>query len=78
MEPYNFYKVFIGLKKNKRLMLPFSQNQRNQRSLKRLRYDSGNFFIPDARKIWVKPSLKYLTAYLKQNRVDAIIQQASA
>ncbi|WP_343631878.1 hypothetical protein [Fluviicola sp.] len=32
----------------------------------------GNFFIPDARASWIKPSLKYLEEYLKNNPVDAI------
>lgn len=33
----------------------------------------GNFFIPDARSLWIKPSLKYLSEYLKENPVDAIL-----
>ena len=33
----------------------------------------GNLFIPDARKAWVKPSVKYLQKYLEQNPVDVII-----
>ncbi|HLO54147.1 MAG TPA: hypothetical protein VK169_07670 [Saprospiraceae bacterium] len=33
----------------------------------------GNFFIPDARSFWIKPSVKYLIQYLKENPVDAIL-----
>lgn len=33
----------------------------------------GNFFIPDAKKYWIKPSIKKLSAYLKVHPVDAII-----
>jgi glycosyltransferase involved in cell wall biosynthesis len=33
----------------------------------------GNFFIPDARSLWIKPSVKYLTGFLKENPVDAIL-----
>lgn len=33
----------------------------------------GNFFIPDARKFWIKPSVKYLTEYLQQNNIDTVI-----
>lgn len=36
-------------------------------------YVRGNFFIPDPRILWVNPAVKFLTAYLKQNPVDAII-----
>ncbi len=40
---------------------------------KTLQYIRGNYFIPDARKFWVKPSVKYLTSYLKNNPVDVVI-----
>ena len=40
---------------------------------KLLQYIRANFFIPDARKFWVKPSVKFLTDYLQKNPVDAII-----
>ena len=40
---------------------------------KTLQYIRGNFFIPDARKYWVKPSVNYLKTYLKENPVDVVI-----
>lgn len=40
---------------------------------KLLQYIRANYFIPDARKYWVKPSISYLTKYLKENDIDAII-----
>lgn len=33
----------------------------------------GNFFIPDARALWIGPSVKFLTKYLRENPVDAIL-----
>jgi len=33
----------------------------------------GNLFIPDARVLWVKPSVAYLSAYIKENGIDTII-----
>lgn len=33
----------------------------------------GNFFIPDARKYWVKPSVKFLTEVLKNENIDVVI-----
>ncbi|MEP2935559.1 MAG: glycosyltransferase family 4 protein [Gilvibacter sp.] len=33
----------------------------------------GNFFIPDARVGWVKPSVKYLKDYIRQNPIDVVI-----
>ncbi len=38
-----------------------------------LLYIRANYFIPDARKYWVKPSVKMLENYLSNNTVDAII-----
>lgn len=40
---------------------------------KKMQYIRGNYFIPDARKFWVKPSIKYLKNYLENNKVDAVI-----
>lgn len=33
----------------------------------------GNFFIPDARKKWVKPSVNYLSTYIKDYDIQTII-----
>ena len=38
-----------------------------------LQYIRANYFIPDARKFWVKPSTNYLKKYLKLNKIDAVI-----
>ena len=38
-----------------------------------VRYIRGNYFIPDARKFWVKPSVKYLKTYLLNNKIDLVI-----
>ena len=40
---------------------------------RQLQYVRANYFIPDARKFWIKPSVKLLSAYLEKNPVDAII-----
>jgi len=33
----------------------------------------GNFFIPDARIFWVKPSVEYLTDFINRNEIERII-----
>lgn len=38
-----------------------------------MQYVRANYFIPDARKFWIKPSVKKLTQYLNKNKVDLII-----
>ena len=40
---------------------------------RQLHYIRANYFIPDARKFWIKPSVEFLAGYLKDNKVDAII-----
>ncbi|AUC85005.1 glycosyl transferase family 1 [Polaribacter sp. ALD11] len=38
-----------------------------------LSFVRGNFFIPDPKVFWVKPSVKYLQKYLDKNKIDVII-----
>jgi glycosyltransferase involved in cell wall biosynthesis len=38
-----------------------------------LSFIRGNFFIPDPKVFWVKPSVKYLQKFLETTKVDAII-----
>ena len=33
----------------------------------------GNFFIPDARVFWVKPSTTFLEKYLTENKIDVVV-----
>ncbi len=33
----------------------------------------GNVFIPDARYLWVKPSVRYLKKYIQENQIDTIV-----
>ncbi len=40
---------------------------------KRLQFIRANYFIPDARKYWVKPSVSYLQKYLELQSVDVVI-----
>lgn len=38
-----------------------------------LRYIRANYFIPDSRKYWIKPSVNFLSNYLQNNDIDVII-----
>ncbi len=33
----------------------------------------GNFFIPDARVLWVKPSVRYLKTVLREEQIDTVV-----
>ena len=51
-----------------------SAGQKKQGLLSRLSlWVRGNFFIPDARVRWVKPSVNFLDKWLSENNVDAVI-----
>ena len=73
-EPYNAYKKFVGVKKDEKINTGFLTESKKPKKTEKLAvWIRGNFFIPDARKFWVKPSVKYLRKYLTENKVDAII-----
>lgn len=40
---------------------------------KAMLYVRGNYFIPDARKNWVKPSVVFLSNYIKEHQIETII-----
>ena len=75
VEPYNFYKKFLGLKKDQKVKAGFIDDSGKQKGWKEKLsvWIRGNFFIPDARCWWVRPSVRYLKKYLKAHPVDAII-----
>lgn len=75
VEPYSFYKKFLGIKKGEKVKAGFINEGAKKTGWKENLsvWVRGNFFIPDARCWWIKPSVKYLTNYLKEHPVDAIV-----
>lgn len=75
VEPYTYYKKFLGMKKGEKVKAGFINEGTKKNGWKESLsvWLRGNFFIPDARCWWVKPSVKYLTGYLKEHPVDAMI-----
>lgn len=76
-EPFNLYKKFIGKKKNEKFGHGFADDKKNNFFVKCLQnfafWVRGNFFIPDARKYFVNPSIKFLETYLNENNIEHII-----
>lgn len=74
-EPYSAYKKFLGIKKEETVKMGFIQEKEKNKSWKSdlSLWVRGNFFIPDARCGWVKPSVRFLKEYLNEHPVDAII-----
>src|SRR4051812_40637857 len=58
-EPYTVYKRFIGRKKEDRINASFlSENKKPGLAEKISVWIRGNFFIPDARRFWINPSIR--------------------
>lgn len=73
-EPYNLYKKFIGVKKDVKVNAGFlSETKKPKLTEKIAVWLRGNFFIPDARMFWIKPSIKFLKKYLSENKIDVIV-----
>jgi glycosyltransferase involved in cell wall biosynthesis len=73
-EPYGLFNIAKGKKANEQVKDVFLVTEKKRSFI----HDFGlwiraNFFIPDARSFWIKPSVNYLREYLKHHPVDAII-----
>lgn len=73
-EPYDLYKTFLGRKKNEKLYSGFINEKKKASLAQKISvFIRGNFFIPDARMFWIKPSVTFLKKYLAEHSVDAIV-----
>ncbi len=73
-EPYSLYKRFVGMGSGERINSGFlKESEQSEKKEGISVWIRGNLFIPDARKFWIKPSIRFLLKYLKENPVDAII-----
>ena len=73
-EPYQLYKKLIGQKKEERVVSGFLQEKGRKSWAQNFSlWLRGNVFIPDARRFWIKPSVKFLNNWLENNKVDAIV-----
>lgn len=73
-EPYDIYRKIMRKKKTDAVNQGFlSEEKENTLLQSAMIWVRGNFFIPDARKFWIKPSVAYLSHYIKQHKIDAVI-----
>lgn len=71
-EPYRFAQL-LSRRKTKQISSGIISNKRQTFVEKLMLFIRGNFFIPDARIGWVKPSVTFLKTYISENPVDVII-----
>jgi len=74
-EPYGLYNKLTGKKKGTKFQHGFlNDGSRSSSFAEKLAvWIRGNIFIPDARVLWVRPTVRYLMRYLRENPVDIII-----
>ncbi len=73
-EPYNFYRKITGKKTGEKFKSGYiSEAAEGNWKSKLSVFIRGNFLIPDPRKFWIKPSIRFLSKFLKENSVDLII-----
>ncbi len=72
-EPYRFASM-LSRKHTKNISAGIVPLEKKQSLLqKTLLYIRGNFFVPDARVGWVKPSIKFLSQYIEKQSIDTVI-----
>jgi len=73
-EPYSFYRIFTGRGSGEKVNAGFLDEGRSPGLKDKMAvWVRGNLFIPDARRFWIKPSIRFLQQYLKQHPVDVIV-----
>jgi len=73
LEPYKIAS-FFNRKSSKSISKGVIPEESKQSFIQKLLlWVRGNFFIPDARKFWVKPSINFLEKEIPKLKVDAII-----
>jgi len=72
-EPYGLASIFSKKKVNKISSGIIPAKQKQSLSEKLALWIRGNLFIPDARVLWVKPSVAFLKDYIKDNEISTVI-----
>lgn len=73
-EPYSIYKRFIGRKKEEKINASFlNENKKGGLAEKISVWIRGNFFIPDARRFWIQPSVRFLSKYISEHQITHVI-----
>ena len=69
-EPFSFYKRFLNKKNiSPGILIDSNKGLKNKFS----KWIRANFFIPDSRLFWINSSVNFLSNFLNDNPVDAVI-----
>lgn len=73
-EPYKIFRILTGKKKTEKFKPGYiSEASRGDWKSKISVFIRGNLLIPDPRKFWINPSIKFLSQYLEEHPVDLIV-----
>jgi glycosyltransferase involved in cell wall biosynthesis len=73
-EPYDIYRKITGKSREVKFKAGYISEASSKGWKDKLSvFIRGNFMIPDPRKYWVRPTVKYLLNYLDKNPVDVIV-----
>lgn len=75
VEPYEMYKKLLRRSGHSKEAVEVNPvNAQNKSFLQKVAmWIRGNFFRPDPRCLWIRPSVKFLKEYLKEHPVDLIV-----
>jgi len=71
-EPYGLAGL-VASKNTKRISSGIIQTKNQSVLEKTMLWIRGNFFIPDARKNWIKPSIAFLSEVIEKEKIDTVI-----
>lgn len=72
-EPYGLAGVFSKASSSTMSKGIISDSSKQSFIEKIMLFIRGNYFIPDARKNWVKPSVTYLSKYIFEHKIETVI-----
>ena len=74
LEPFAFYRMFTGKKKNEKLIASETISLTNKSLAHKISlWLRLNFFIPDSRVGWNFTAFKAAKKYIKANKIDAVV-----
>ena len=72
-EPYSIYRKLTGSKGQIKVEANPGNGSKGSFMKKISLWIRGNFFMPDPRCLWIRPSVRFLKKYLKEHPVDVIV-----
>lgn len=73
IEPYTLFRKIVGKKEGTSGVNPINNTSDKSLKMRLSLWVRANLFIPDPKFLWIKPSVKILSRYLKENEIDLII-----